>query len=240
MRRVLITNDDGIDSSGLLRLAQAAQAYGEVWIIAPDGQRSAASHSITLHGHIDLIPHPYPLPGVRAYSCSGTPADCVRVACRGALPSKPDLVLCGINYGYNAGTDLQYSATAGAAFEGAFQGVHSIALSERADADHAVTDAYLDEALRYAIGLETGPRDIVNVNFPGGPLEDCRGIVTSRRVSLGSFFDDDYDRILDLPGGGFRLKVAGKPMREGEEDTDIRAILDGCVSIGFVKNISTP
>ena len=128
---ILITNDDGIEADGLIRLAEAAKEFGEVWVVAPKRERSAASHSITLRRHIDVYPHnDFPVEGVKAYHCSGKPADCVRVGALAVMPEKPDLVLSGINYGYNSATDIQYSATVGAAFEAAFQGIHAIALSE--------------------------------------------------------------------------------------------------------------
>ena len=71
MQRILITNDDGIAADGLIRLAEAAREFGEVWVVAPDSQRSAASHSITLHSHIDVFPHSFPVSGVQAFSCNG-------------------------------------------------------------------------------------------------------------------------------------------------------------------------
>ena len=121
MRSILIANDDGINDEGLIRLAKLAKELGEVWVVAPDDQRSAASHAISLHSHIDIYPHDFPIDGVHAFSCSGTPADCVRVGALSIMPHKPDVVLAGINRGLNVATDIQYSGTAGAAFEGAFQ-----------------------------------------------------------------------------------------------------------------------
>ena len=75
MRLILITNDDGISAGGMRRLAEQAVKHGEVWIVAPDSQRSAASHSITLHRHVDVFPVEYPVDGVKAFSCTGSPAD---------------------------------------------------------------------------------------------------------------------------------------------------------------------
>ena len=121
MRTILITNDDGIEAGGIVRLAKAAAEFGEVWVVAPARQMSAASHSITLHSPLDIYPHSFPVPGVRAFSCSGTPGDCVRTGSLSILPRRPDVVLSGINYGYNVASDIQYSATAGAAFEAAFR-----------------------------------------------------------------------------------------------------------------------
>ena len=239
MRLILITNDDGIDSSGLLRLSRAARALGQVWVVAPAHQRSAASHSITLDRPIDVHPCPFPVEGVRAFACSGTPGDCVRVGCLSILPRKPDLVLSGINYGYNAASDLQYSATAGAALEAAFQGVPGIALSECACERHEVTDAFLDEVLERLAELPPPPGCIWNVNFPGCALKDCRGILEGRTVSGETFYRDHYEDIAALPGGGRRLMVKGVPQTSTrEEGTDFRAILDGYVSIGAVRNLS--
>lgn len=140
MLSILITNDDGILSEGLVRLARAAVKLGEVWAVAPDGQRSAASHAITLHGTVDIFPTEFPVPGVHAYSCSGTPADCVRTGSLSIMPHKPDIVISGINNGYNTATDIQYSGTCGAAFEGAFQGILSVALSEDNKSCHEVLE----------------------------------------------------------------------------------------------------
>ena len=237
MRRILITNDDGILADGLVRLAAAAAAWGEVWVVAPDGQRSGASHSVTLHAPVDVYPRPFPVPGVRAYACTGHSADCVRVACRYIMPGKPDVALSGVNYGFNAATDLQYSATAGAAFEAAFQGVRAIALSERADSDHAVTDAYLSETLRRYIDIPPARDRILNVNFPGGLLQACRGFIEDRIPSPGTFFDDDYALVEPLAEGGMRLKVDGHYQEKGEPGTDLRAIIDGYISVGWVRNV---
>ena len=143
MRKILITNDDGINADGLVRLARAAAEFGEVWVVAPDSQRSAMSHSVTLRHPIEAWQVDFQVPGVRAYACDGQPADCVRIGVLNIVPGKPDHVLSGINYGYNLASDLQYSATAGAAFEAAFQKIHSIAFSEDAGDIHEVTDRYL-------------------------------------------------------------------------------------------------
>jgi 5'-nucleotidase len=238
MRNILITNDDGIRSDGLLRLVRSAAAFGQVWVVAPDTQRSAASHSITLDRTIDLFPFDLPVPGVRAFSCTGTPADCVRLGCLAVLPQKPDVVLSGINFGYNSASDLQYSATAGAALEAAFQGVTGIALSEGASDRHAVTDAYLREVLERLIDLRPPEGCIWNVNFPGCPLEQCKGMLENRTVSAESFFRDSYLTAQELPGGGVRLMVKGLPVNDTEEvGTDFRALVDGYVSIGTVNNV---
>ncbi|MCR4760978.1 MAG: 5'/3'-nucleotidase SurE, partial [Oscillospiraceae bacterium] len=98
MRSILLTNDDGIAADGLIRLARAAAGFGEIWVVAPDSQRSAASHSISLHSPIDVFPHDFPVEGVHAFSCTGTPGDCVRVGSLNMMPHRPDVVLSGINF----------------------------------------------------------------------------------------------------------------------------------------------
>lgn len=237
MRTILITNDDGITSDGIIRLAREAKKFGQVWVVAPETQRSAASHSITLHSHLDVYPHDFPVDGVHAWSCSGTPGDCVRVGSLHIMPVKPDAVLSGINHGYNVASDIQYSATAGAAFEAAFQGFPAIALSEEACTRHEVTDAYLHEILEKLLLQKPEPGRIFNVNFPGCALKQCRGILENRSVSRGMFYRDHYKELEKLPGGGMRLMVEGVYNEDAEEGSDFRAVVDNYVSVGTVFNI---
>ncbi|MBP5324266.1 MAG: 5'/3'-nucleotidase SurE [Pseudobutyrivibrio sp.] len=235
--RILITNDDGIEASGIIRLAHAAREFGEVWVVAPESQRSAASHSITLHNEIDIYPCPdFPVDGVHAYSCSGTPGDCVRVGSLSVMPAKPDIVLSGINFGYNVASDIQYSATAGAAFEASFQEYHAIALSEGCNG-HEVTDKYIKEILKKLIATPLEPGFIHNVNFPDCPLGECQGILYDRKVSRGMFYKDHYNVVEELDDGGVRYVVEGVYSPEAEEDTDFHAILNNYVSVGVVNNV---
>lgn len=236
-RRILITNDDGIDADGIIRLAEAALEFGDVWVVAPAHQRSAASHCITLRETIDVYPYDFPVEGVHAFSCSGTPADCVRVGGLSVMPQRPDVVLSGINFGYNVATDIQYSATAGAAFEAAFQGYIAIALSESMDGCHEVTDAYLGEILSEYMDVRLSYGQILNVNFPGCPLSECRGILRDRKTSHDSFFHDRYNAVGKLPKGGVRYMVEGIHNEQAEEGTDFLAVLDNYISVGIVNNV---
>jgi len=237
MRKILITNDDGIKAPGLIRLAKAAKEFGEVWVVAPESQRSAVSHSVTLHKPFEAWEVEFPVEGVHAYACTGFPADCVRIGVLNIVPGKPDHVFSGINFGFNVATDVQYSATAGAAFEGAFQKIHTIAFSEGTNGAEAVTDAYLHEVMGKLLDLPLGEEEIWNVNFPECPLSECKGILWDRKVSRGEFYKDSYTEE-KLPDGKVRYMVDGKRNWEAEEDTDLGAILNGYISVGKAKNIS--
>lgn len=236
--RILLTNDDGINAEGLERLARVATSFGEVWIVAPATERSAASHSITLRHPIDVYPvNDYPVEGVKAFSCSGMPADCVRVGSLSVMPEKPDVVMSGINKGYNMASDIQYSATAGAAFEAAFQGYHPIAVSEGFKGNHEVTDKYLYEVLSKIINVPVPEGHIHNVNFPECPLSECKGVLYDRTVSPYMFYKDHYDEIEKLENGGIRYMVHGVETGYADEGSDFKALLDGYVSVGIVNNI---
>ena len=237
MRRILITNDDGIDAKGLERLAEAAKAFGEVWVIAPARQRSAASHSITLRKPVEIKEYDFPVKDVKAFTCSGTPADCVRVGGLSVMPAKPDVVLSGINYGYNVASDIQYSATCGAAFEASFQGFISISLSEDAKECHDITDAYLLDLLKEYIDVKLERNQILNINFPSGKVEDCMGIRRNVGTSEDSFFHDRYKLLEEKEDGTRVYMVDGIYNEDAEPDTDFRAVVEKYISVGVVNNI---
>ena len=237
MRKILITNDDGINADGIIRLAQAATEFGEVWVIAPDSQRSAMSHSITLRHSVDAWTVDFPVPGVHAYACSGTPGDCVRIGSLNIVPEKPDHVFSGINYGFNAASDIQYSATAGAAFEAAFQGIHTIAFSEDACEIHEVTERYLKEIIAELLNKPLGVNQIWNVNFPGCQLAECNGILRDRKVSTDAFYVDRYIETT-VSEDKVSYMVEGIRNYSALEGTDLKAIFDNYISIGIATNIS--
>ena len=106
-KQILITNDDGITAGGIRKLAEIARRFGEVTVVAPDAQRSAASHHCIFSRPLILKEYDFGLEGIKAYTLDGTPADCVRVGIFAAADSKPDVVLSGINHGYNISSDIQ-------------------------------------------------------------------------------------------------------------------------------------
>ena len=236
--RILITNDDGIEADGIRRLAEAAKAHGEVWVVAPDRQCSAMSHSINLQTPVTIRPHDFPVEGVSGFSCSGTPGDCVRLGSLNVMPEKPDVVFSGINYGYNVAGDIQYSATVGAAMEAEFQGLPAIAFSEGTNSAHEVTERYLAEIMAEMIEKPYVPGQIWNVNFPGCRLFECQGILRDRKVSRIPFYKDHYNEAKHFPDGGVEYAVEGVHEVFEEEGTDYDAILKNYVTIGVVRNIS--
>lgn len=237
MRKILITNDDGITADGIVRLAECAKEFGEVWVVAPESQRSAMSHSITLRHSIEAWKTDFPVEGVHAFACNGTPADCIRIGVLNIVPGRPDNVMAGINYGYNLATDLQYSATAGAAFEAAFQGVHAIAFSEDFSDMHETTDRYLREIMEELLDKPLENSHIWNVNFPGCRLTECKGILRDRFVSGESFFNDGYKETV-ISEDKISYMVDGKRNYDATTGSDLRAVFDNYVSIGVAKNIS--
>ena len=237
MRKILVTNDDGIESEGIRRLAEVASKFGEVWIVAPCKQYSAMSHSATFWAPIDVWPVDFPVEGVHAYATTGTPSDCVCVALNAVLPFKPDVVFCGINAGYNIASSIQYSGTCGAAFEAANQGCHTIAFSENHEGTHEVADRYIEEIASVLIDKPLGVNEIWNINFPGCTLEECNGVKYDCTVSQEQFFSGGYKEV-KRDGDKVTYIIDYVPRWEAEEGSDLRAVIDNYVAVGKVKNFS--
>lgn len=236
MKNILVTNDDGITAHGIIRLAKAASRFGKVTVVAPEDQRSAMSHRITLREPILVRKVDFPVEGVTAYATNGTPGDCVRFGLLNFMKEGADAVISGINCGYNCGTDIQYSATAGAALEAASTGVHAIAVSEGFEDCHDVTDTYLEQILEDLLERPLGYNQIWNVNFPPCKLEEFQGILEDRTVAKNSFFIDRYKEEV-LKDGTISLTVDGTYHQNAAPGTDFRAVVDNYISIGVVNNL---
>ena len=234
MHKILITNDDGITTDGIIRLATCAKKFGDVVVVAPEHQCSAMSHRITLREPIEVWEHDFPVEGVRAYATNGTPADCVRFGLLNFAPES-DVVMTGINYGFNSGTDIQYSATVGSALEAACVGVHAIAFSEGMNGCHEVTDAYLEQVMGELIERKLDYNQVWNVNFPQCKLTEFEGILEERTIAHNAFYNDSYAETI-LPNGRIRLDMNGQYYEDGAEGTDVHAIITNHISIGIVNN----
>ena len=226
---ILLTNDDGYDALGIQILYRTlrAQTKHELSIVAPEGQRSATGHSITLLQ--PLFMKEYKLDGqMKGYAVSGTPSDCVKLAIQGGLIPKPDLLISGINQGSNLGTDVFYSGTVSAAMEGVLLGVPSLAVSlasfEFLNFEPAAT--YLAEQLDVIV--QHHQEGLVNINIPGKPQAEWRGLKVTR---LGkAVYENVFERRVD-PRGRTYYWQSGHLAQDLEVDTDIRAIQEDFISI---------
>ncbi|KEO84321.1 5'/3'-nucleotidase SurE [Tumebacillus flagellatus] len=232
--RILLSNDDGIGAEGIRVLARELAAIGEVYVVAPDRQRSAAGHGITLHKPLFLEEHDFG-PGIHAYGLSGTPADCVKFGVTELMKDvKPDLVVSGINAGSNLGNDVMYSGTVSAAIEGSIQGIPAIAVSqcgsEPFDYQGAAefTKRLIGEVLQNGIEPDT----ILNVNYPPLLPREVQGV---RITSIGKRrYENHYDKRTNPRGVSYYWLAGPLKKLEQEPDADIRAVREGFISVSPV------
>ncbi|MCC6502656.1 MAG: 5'/3'-nucleotidase SurE [Deltaproteobacteria bacterium] len=221
---ILVSNDDGIRSEGILKLASALRRVGTVYVVAPDREKSAASHSLTLHRPLRVDET-----GPRMYAVDGTPTDCVTLALHGIMPVRPDIVVSGINKGGNMGEDVLYSGTVSAAMEGTLLGIPSIAVSlaARDDFDFSQAAAFSARLTRYVLKKGVPKDTLLNVNVPA--VKNIKGY---RATTQGKrFFTDAVVEKLD-PRGRKYYWIGGDLERwEGGSDADYRAVQDGYISI---------
>ena len=235
-KKIIIANDDGIECDGLRRLVKTAKKFGEVWVVAPDGQRSASSHIFSYNSTIKVWEYDYDVEGVHAFVCTGSAADCMRVGIQKIVPGKPDFAFAGINAGPNISSDIQYSGTLGAVFESEFLGIHSIAFSEKSPDNHELSDKYLEMLMKECMDKPLSVGQVWNVNFPDCSLAECKGILRDRKVSTDHFYDDDYVGT-DIGNGVTEYKLVPNRIWEASEGTDLKAIIDNYISVGIVNNV---
>lgn len=233
--KILITNDDGIDALGISILARAAAGFGSVTVVAPAQQCSAMSHRITLSRRMRVDRRELGIPGVTAYALDGTPADCVKAALDAILPEKPDVVLSGINHGYNVGFDVAYSGTVGAAMEALMSGIPAIALSQSDVGSFDIAAQYLPQILRELLEAPPSANEIWNVNFP---TERCSGILRGRTVAPGGYYNgalcvvrEDGEMYVQYPP----LCPTDFSAHPAPQGSDLRAVVDGYISVGAVR-----
>jgi 5'-nucleotidase len=224
--RILVTNDDGIHSPGLTVLAKALSRVGEVWVVAPDRERTAVAHALTLHKPLRV--HQC---GTRMYAVNGTPVDCVNLAVLKVMSAPPDLLVSGINKGVNLGDDVLYSGTVSAAMEGTILGVPSMAVSQEGQ-EHFYFDAGARYAVRIArLILKEGLPDetLVNLNIPNRPFRSIIGVrVTclSRRR-----FDNPIIEKVDPHGRTYYWIAGTRVSWSRSKDADHEALEQGAVSL---------
>lgn len=232
--RILVTNDDGIHSPGLTALAEALAALGEVWVVAPDRERTAVAHAVTLHKPLRvhrLAP--------RMFSVNGTPVDCVNLALLKVMPKPPAVVVSGINKGVNLGDDVLYSGTVSAAMEGTILGIPSIAVSQegRDSFRFSVGAEYAARVVRLVLEHGLPEETLLNVNVPNRPQRSIKGVrVTclSRRR-----FDNPIIEKLDPHGRKYYWIAGTRISWSRSQDADHEAIEEGRVSITPIRLDST-
>lgn len=238
--KILVVNDDSIHAPGIALLAKAAMELGEVTVVAPANQCSAMSQRITIRGdmRVDKV-RDFPVPVKAAYKVDGTPADCVKIAMQYLLEEKPDYVFSGINDGYNAGFDIAYSGTLGAAFEAVMNGVPAMAFSNAMHSPLDIAETYLADIIRELTETGQGRGEAWNVNFPAVAPDQLKGILRDRTVAPIQFYSENY-RETRLPDGAVALTGQGSPLTEQDETpagTDVEAVLRGYISIGKVRSM---
>lgn len=230
---ILVTNDDGVSSPGLLALAQAVRNLGKVSILAPDRNWSASGHVRTIDRPLRVKTVPL-AGGLTAYASDGAPSDCVALANAGFFDEKIDLVVSGINTSANLGHDVTYSGTVTAAMEAAIWGIPAIAYSlDTVENGH---EPNYDAAARYAqqitasaIKYGIASHLLLNVNFPALPYEEIKGIQITR-MGL-RVYHDKLDRREDPRGKPYYWAIGSVPTGIPERGTDIGALADGFISV---------
>lgn len=248
--RILVSNDDGIFAQGMRTLVTALAAAGhQVTVVCPDRERSATGHGLTMHKPIraEAIESVFPV-GVNAWSCSGTPADCVKLALGALLDSFPDLVVSGINHGANLGTDILYSGTVSAAMEGVVEGIPAIAVSLTSYTQHTFQPAadFICDLVTPKLLADMSVPLLLNVNVPALTAAEIKGTKITRQ-GIRRYFDQ-FEKRVD-PRGKTYYWLAGE-VAEAIEDpisnqglplpvqqalasvaTDVQAIEEGYISI---------
>jgi 5'-nucleotidase len=232
MRPLLfITNDDGISAKGIRSLIEVAQTFGDVLIIAPDKPQSGMGHAITVN-QILRLEKAVLFPDLEAYTCSGTPVDCVKLGIYEVMKRKPDLILSGINHGLNSASNVLYSGTMSAAVEGAMENIPSIGFSLDSfdsNADFSTAKEAVRMVLEYAL-KNTFPNHVcLNVNIPNVEKEVLKGIKVCRQAH--AFWEDRFDKRIDQFGNPYYWLTGEFKNEDHAEDTDLFALNEGFVSV---------
>ena len=224
MKRILVTNDDGVHSEGIKALADALKPLGDVTVVAPLAEASAIGHALTLRRPLRLETI-----ADRIFAVDGTPTDCVNIAITSVLRGMPDLVVSGINKGWNLGDDVTYSGTVSGAFEAALLGPPGIGVSlqktgEGFDFSEAARSAYIVARSVLEKGLPS--RTFLNINVPKGPTKGFRVTVQARRNHITK-----VDERIDPRGQRYFWIEEGQNEWEPHDRSDFQAVRDGYISV---------
>lgn len=225
---ILLTNDDGIHAPGLEALSKSVSSLGDLVVVAPDRERSAVSHALTLHSPLRAWENRQGW-----YAVDGTPTDCVNLGLHGLFDSKPDLVISGINRGGNMGDDITYSGTVAAAMEATLMGVPALAVSLDDDGNHpddySVAADYARQVAEHALKEGLPPDTFLNVNVPPGSKGKVKGISLTRQGKR--VYSDVVERKVDPRGKDYYWIGCGELGFENRPGTDFHAVDKGYVSV---------
>ncbi len=228
---ILVTNDDGITAPGIRALVEVAKELGRVVVVAPDSPQSGMGHAITIDKPLRLE-RVHIFDDVEAYKCTGTPADCVKLAKDKVLHKRPDLCLSGINHGSNSSINVIYSGTMSAAVEAAIEGINAIGVSlcdYKYDADFTASKKYALKVAKEVLehGLPDGT--LLNINVPRKPVEEIKGIRICRQAN--DKWVEDYDERKDPMGRTYYWLKGEFISQDKGDDTDEWALRNGFVSV---------
>jgi len=226
--KILVSNDDGIHSRGLLALAKALAELAEVWVVAPDREQSASSHSLTMNRplHWQRVKKF----GPRFFAVDGTPTDCVLLGTSKIMPERPNLIVSGINLGENLGEDITYSGTVSAAIEGTILGIPSFAISlmARVNGDFTYASSFAFRLAKNILGYGLPRHTFLNVNIPCSGKKP-RGYKITR---LGQrIYGDSVQEKTDAQGKKYYIIGGNEPGYVDTEDSDFKAVANNFVSI---------
>ncbi len=231
---ILVSNDDGITSRGIRKLVELMTQIGEVLVVAPDSPQSGMGHAITVGDTLRLTPNDiFDDLGVQAYECSGTPADCVKLAKHHVLKiRKPDLVVSGINHGSNTSISVLYSGTMSAAIEGAIEGTPAIGFSlcdYNPGADLSHVDEYILKIANEAITKGIPKGVALNVNIPPIQNQQIKGIKVCRQAN--AWWEEDFEQRVDPYGRQYFWMIGNLVNHDKGQDNDEWAIAQNYVSV---------
>ncbi len=231
---ILVSNDDGITAPGIRTLVEVAKEIGEVVVVAPDGPQSGMGHAITIGNTLRLDRSiAFDDLGIEAYECSGTPADCVKLAKHHVLKDRtPDLVVSGVNHGSNSSISVLYSGTMSAAIEAAIEGLPSIGFSlcdYGHDADFSHTKPLITQIISQALEHRIPENTALNVNFPKKSNEAIKGIKVCRQAHAK--WQEEFDERLDPRNRKYYWMTGSFVNFDKGEDTDEWAIANNYVSV---------
>ena len=240
--KILLVNDDGIQSKGIARFAKLIKSLGEVTVVAPKTQCSGMSQRLTLFQDMELNEMSnFPVSGVRAFSLDGTPVDCVKVGLT-LYPqdAPPDIIFSGINNGWNMGFDIAYSGTVGAAMEAAMNGIPAIAFSAPMDAEINNIEPWFPELMKALLPLTETEAKVWNVNFPLCPAEEVRGILWDVPVAGMQPYSILYHQVEADGRTYIQTSVAYIAKREAQPGTDVALIAENYITVSVHEPIVKP